>query len=53
MLLAHVGGPVFAPLQLAIPAVAALLYAAACGPLADTPRAVARWRQACFYGGLV
>jgi putative membrane protein len=52
VLLAHVGGPVFAPLQLAIPAVAAVLYGRRARTLARSRRAVPTWRQACWFGGL-
>jgi cytochrome c oxidase assembly factor CtaG len=42
----------FAPLQLAPAAVSALLYWRRTRTLAGTPRAVPRWRQACFYAGV-
>ena len=43
---------VLAPLQLAPATAAGVLYALRVHHLAGTPRAVPRWRQACFYGGL-
>ena len=42
----------FAPLQLAPAAISALLYWRRARTLAGTPRAVPRWRQACFYSGV-
>src|SRR4051794_25776021 len=51
-MLAHVGGPVFAPLELAPIALAAILYALRVRTLARGRRAVPGWRQACWYGGL-
>src|SRR4051794_28279960 len=53
VLLAHVGGPVFAPLQLALPALGAILYAQRARELARRGRAVPPWRQGCWYGGLL
>ena len=53
MVLAHVGGPVLAPLQILPIGLAALLYAQRARTLAGTPRAVPAWRQWCFHGGLV
>lgn len=50
--LAHVGGLQLAPLQLVPQLVVAVLYLRRCATLADTPRAVPGWRQACFLGGL-
>jgi cytochrome c oxidase assembly factor CtaG len=52
-ILAHVGGPIFAPLQLLPATVSGVLYALRAHHLAGTPRAVPRWRQWCFHGGLV
>ena len=52
MLIAHVGGPVFAPLQLAPIALAAVLYAYRVRELARRRRPVPGWRQGCWYGGL-
>ena len=52
MPLAHLGGPVLAPVQLGPIVVVALLYAMRVRTLAMTPRAVPVWRQACFFGGL-
>ena len=53
MLTAHVGGPVFAPLELAPAAVAAVLYAKRARTLArDGRHPVPAWRQWCFHGGL-
>ena len=51
-MLAHVGGPVFAPLQLAPIALAAILYAVRVRELARRGRPVPGWRQGCWYGGL-
>jgi cytochrome c oxidase assembly factor CtaG len=42
-----------APLQLAPATVAGMLYALRAAKLRDRGRPVPRWRQACFYGGLV
>jgi putative membrane protein len=53
LVLAHVGGAQVAPLQLGPAAAYGLLYAVRASHLAGTPRAVPRWRQTCFYGGLV
>jgi putative membrane protein len=50
--LAHLGGPVLAPVQIVPTIVVALLYAKRVRTLAPTPRAVPGWRQACFFGGL-
>jgi putative membrane protein len=50
--LAHLGGPVLAPVQLGPIFLVALLYAKRVRTLARTPRAVPAWRQACFFGGL-
>ncbi|MEA2424234.1 MAG: putative rane protein [Thermoleophilaceae bacterium] len=52
MQLAHLGGPVLAPVQLGPIFAVALLYAMRVRALAMTPRAVPGWRQACFFGGL-
>jgi putative membrane protein len=52
VLIAHVGGPVFAPLQLAPMALAAILYARRVRTLASRGRPVPGWRQGCWYGGL-
>ncbi len=51
-IIAHVGGVQLAPLQLVPQVVVAALYLRRCATLADTPRAVPGWRQACFLGGL-
>ena len=50
--LAHVGGGRFAPLQLLPATISGVLYALRAHHLESTPRAVPRWRQACFYSGL-
>jgi cytochrome c oxidase assembly factor CtaG len=50
--LAHVGGGTFAPLQLLPATISGVLYALRAHHLENTPRAVPRWRQACFYSGL-
>jgi cytochrome c oxidase assembly factor CtaG len=50
--LAHVGGATLAPLQLLPATISGVLYALRASHLEGTPRAVPRWRQACFYGGL-
>jgi cytochrome c oxidase assembly factor CtaG len=50
--LAHAGGLVLAPLQLAPIGAAAVLYALRVKQLAVTQRAVPAWRQWSFYGGL-
>jgi cytochrome c oxidase assembly factor CtaG len=52
VLLAHVGGPVLAPLQLALPAAGAILYALRARELARRGRPVPGWRQGCWHGGL-
>jgi len=52
-LLAHVGGPVFAPLQLAGIAVLALAYARRASTLSARGRPVPAWRVACFGAGLL
>src|SRR4051812_42211068 len=52
MVVAHVGGPVLAPLELAPIALAAVLYAVRVRTLARRRRPVPGWRQACWYGGL-
>jgi len=52
LVLAHVGGGTFAPLQLLPATISGVLYALRAHHLENTPRAVPRWRQACFYGGL-
>jgi cytochrome c oxidase assembly factor CtaG len=52
LVLAHVGGGTFAPLQLLPATISGVLYALRANHLENTPRAVPRWRQACFYGGL-
>jgi len=51
-MLAHLGGPVFAPVQIAVPLLFAFLYARRVRTLARTPRAVPPWRQYCFLGGI-
>jgi len=50
--LAHLGGPVLAPVQIVVPVALAALYVKRVRTLAPTPRAVAGWRQACFLGGI-
>jgi putative membrane protein len=50
--LAHVGGAVFAPLQLLGLAVLALAYARRARALAGHGRPVPAWRMACFCAGL-
>jgi putative membrane protein len=52
LILAHVGGGKLAPLQLAPATISGILYALRAHRLEGTPRAVPRWRQWCFYGGL-
>jgi cytochrome c oxidase assembly factor CtaG len=52
LVLAHVGGGTFAPLQLLPATLSGVLYALRANHLEYTPRAVPRWRQGCFYGGL-
>jgi len=51
--LAHASGAGVAPLQLAPALIVAGLYAKRVRTLAATPRAVPRWRQACFFGAIV
>jgi cytochrome c oxidase assembly factor CtaG len=53
VILAHVGGPVLAPLQLAIPAAAAILYALRARELARRGKPVPGWRQGCWYAGIL
>lgn len=53
MLIAHVSGPVFEPLQLVPAAIAAALYAKRTRTLAQGGKAPPVWRQWCFFGGLV
>jgi cytochrome c oxidase assembly factor CtaG len=50
---AHLGHGAFAPLQLLPATISGVAYAVRANTLAGTPRAVARWRQWCFYSGLV
>jgi cytochrome c oxidase assembly factor CtaG len=52
LVLAHVGGGTLAPLQLLPATLSGVLYALRVHHLENTPRAVPRWRQGCFYGGL-
>jgi putative membrane protein len=52
LVLAHVGGGTFAPLQLLPATLSGVLYALRAHHLENTTRAVPRWRQGCFYGGL-
>ncbi len=49
---AHLGGPVFAPVQLGVPILLAVLYARRVRALAGTPRAVSGRRQASFMSGI-
>ena len=51
-MLAHLGGPVLAPVQVVVPTLLAVLYVRRVRTLAPTPRAVPGWRQACFLGGV-
>src|SRR5215213_10030016 len=51
--LAHVGGAVFAPLQLIGATVLALAYAHRARTLADRGRPVPAWRVASFAAGLI
>jgi len=53
VLTAHVGGPVFAPLQLLPAAIVALLYARRTRTLSPAGKAPPAWRQWCFFSGLV
>jgi cytochrome c oxidase assembly factor CtaG len=50
--LAHLGGPVFAPIEFGVPILLAILYVRRVRTLADTPRAVPGRRQASFMGGI-
>ena len=50
--LAHVGGPVFAPLQLVGVTALALAYARRARTLSERGRPVPAWRVACFAAGL-
>jgi putative membrane protein len=52
LILAHLGGGKFAPLQLLPATLSGILYALRAHHLENTTRAVAKSRQACFYGGL-
>lgn len=52
-LLAHLGGALAAPAQAAGPLLLAVLYARRVRTLADGPRAVPAWRQACFFVAIV
>jgi len=52
LVLAHVGGGTLAPLQLLPATLSGVLYALRVNHLEGASRAVPRWRQACFYGGL-
>jgi putative membrane protein len=49
---AHLGGGTFAPLQLLPATLSGILYALRAHHLENTPRAVPKAKQACFYGGL-
>lgn len=53
VVLAHLGGGQFAPLQLLPATVSGILYALRVHHLRGTRTAVPGWRQWCFYGGLV
>jgi putative membrane protein len=50
--LAHVGGPVFEPLQVAALTVVAVAYTIRAGTLSREERPVPSWRIGCFAGGL-
>jgi putative membrane protein len=50
--LAHLGGPVLAPTQVAVPLLLAVLYTLRVRTLSGTPRAVPGRRQACFMSGI-
>ncbi|MQA74439.1 MAG: hypothetical protein GEU88_08905 [Solirubrobacterales bacterium] len=50
---AHLGGGVFAPLQIAGITLIGAMYALRCVSLAHEHRPPPRWRVLCFYGGLV
>ncbi|MDX6666477.1 MAG: putative rane protein, partial [Solirubrobacteraceae bacterium] len=50
--LAHLGGPVLAPTQVAVPILLAVLYVRRVRTLAGSPRAVPGWRQGCFMAGI-
>ena len=52
LVLAHLGGPVLAPVQIVVPLLFAVLYARRVRTLAGTPREVPWWRQVCFLGGV-
>ena len=52
LVLAHVGGGTFAPLQLLPATLSGVLYALRAHHLEGTHRAVPKVRQACFYSGL-
>lgn len=51
-MLAHLGGPVLAPTQVAVPLLLAVLYVRRVRTLAGTPRAVSGRHQACFMAGI-
>ena len=51
-MLAHLGGPVLAPTQVAVPLLLAVLYTRRVRTLSGTPRAVPGRRQACFMSGI-
>ena len=51
-MIAHLGGAEVAPLQVGIPLLLGFLYARRVRTLANTPREVPWWRQACFRGGI-
>jgi cytochrome c oxidase assembly factor CtaG len=51
-MLGHLGGVALAPVQIIVPLALAFLYAKRVRTLAETPRAVPFWRQACFLGGI-
>lgn len=52
LVLAHLGGPVLAPLQLGPATLSGCAYAVRAYRLSTTSRAIPRWRQVCFYTGL-
>jgi putative membrane protein len=53
MLIAHVGGPVFEPLQVAVLTLVGTAYSFRALTLSREDRPVPAWRMACFAGGLL